>query len=90
VHEGVSASAASNNVPKATTYVFASTFRDDVSIFATRIDRTQAELFRFYFSDKLLYKLTSSSSTSKDIPVAAIHVASTGSNSPKGRIIDFP
>ena len=44
---------------KATTYVFASAYRNDQSIFATRIDRTGAEIFRFYFGSKTLLRLAS-------------------------------
>jgi hypothetical protein len=67
--------------PKATTYVFASARRDAVSILATRIDDTTAEIFRFYFNNKVLYKLTSSpgraSQDSKTAPpFVATYVAS--------------
>jgi hypothetical protein len=67
--------------PKATTYVFASAQRDAVSILATRIDATTAEIFRFYFNNKVLYKLTSSpgpaSQDSKTAPpFVATYVAS--------------
>ena len=43
--------------PKATTYVFASAYRNDQSIVATRIDRAGAEIFRFYFGSKTLVRL---------------------------------
>jgi hypothetical protein len=46
--------------PKATTYVFAAAHRDQTSILATRVDDTTAEIFRFYFSNKSLYKLSTS------------------------------
>lgn len=67
-------------VPKATTYIFASAYRDDLSILASRTDRTTAEIFRFYFNNKVLYKLTSSvglaAQDRKAAPsMAAIHVA---------------
>jgi len=64
--------------PKATTYVFASAYRDDQSVLATRIDRTAAEIFRFYFGSKLLVRLTSNpGNASKDNntpSIAAIHI----------------
>ena len=44
---------------KLTTYVFAAAHRTAASIFATRIDESTAEIFRFYFASKSLYKLTS-------------------------------
>ena len=45
---------------KATTYVFASAYRNDQSIFATRTDRAgTAEIFRFYFGSKTLLRLAS-------------------------------
>ena len=44
---------------KLTTYVFAAARRDAGSIFATRVDETTVEIFRFYFGSKTLYKLTS-------------------------------
>ena len=43
---------------KLTTYVFAAARRDATSIVATRVDETTAEIFRFYFGSKVLYKLT--------------------------------
>jgi hypothetical protein len=43
---------------KLTTYVFAAARRDPTSIVATRVDETTAEIFRFYFGSKVLYKLT--------------------------------
>jgi hypothetical protein len=46
---------------KVTTYVFAAARRDATSILATRIDETTAEIFRFYFASKVLYKLTTRS-----------------------------
>ena len=45
--------------PKPTTYVFASAYRDERSILATRVDRTGAEIFRFYFGSKILFRITS-------------------------------
>ena len=58
---------------KPTTYVFASAYRNDQSILATRVDRTGAEIFRFYFGSKKLLRLTSaSSSTSADIAAPAV------------------
>jgi hypothetical protein len=67
--------------PKATTYVFASAHRDAVSILATRIDDTTAEIFRFYFNNKVLYKLTTSPGRALQdgktaSPFAATYVAS--------------
>lgn len=44
---------------KLTTYVFAAAHRTAASIFATRVDESTAEIFRFYFGTKSLYKLTS-------------------------------
>jgi hypothetical protein len=44
---------------KLTTYVFAAAQRTAASIFATRIDESTAEIVRFYFGSKSLYKLTS-------------------------------
>jgi hypothetical protein len=65
--------------PKPTTYVFASAYRNDQSILATRIDRTGAEIFQFYFGSKTLLRLASiSGSTSADNiapAIAAIHTA---------------
>lgn len=46
---------------KLTTYVFAAARRDASSILATRVDDTTAEIFRFYFGSKVLYKLTTRS-----------------------------
>lgn len=43
---------------KLTTYVFAAARRDPTSIVATRVDETTAEIFRFYFGSKVLYRLT--------------------------------
>lgn len=64
---------------KPTTYVFASAYRNDQSILATRVDRTGAEIFRFYFDSKKLLRLTSTSSnTSADIAapvITAIQIA---------------
>jgi hypothetical protein len=65
--------------PKATTYVFASAYRNDQSILATRTDRTGAEIFRFYFGSKTLLRLGSiSGSTSADMTapmMAAVQIA---------------
>ncbi|MGF6313544.1 hypothetical protein ABIB82_007697 [Bradyrhizobium sp. i1.8.4] len=44
---------------KLTTYVFAAAQRTAASIVATRVDESTAEIFRFYFASKSLYKLTS-------------------------------
>ncbi|WP_160331104.1 hypothetical protein [Bradyrhizobium macuxiense] len=41
---------------KLTTYVFAAAHRNVGSIFATRVDDTTVEIFRFYFDSKALYK----------------------------------
>ncbi|MBR0875457.1 hypothetical protein JQ633_34245 [Bradyrhizobium tropiciagri] len=49
---------------KLTTYVFAAARRDATSIVATRVDETTAEIFRFYFGSKVLYKLTTRAATS--------------------------
>ena len=66
--------------PKPTTYVFASAYRNDQSILATRIDRNGAEIFRFYFGSKTLLRLASTTgNTSADIAapgIAAIQFAS--------------
>jgi hypothetical protein len=65
--------------PKPTTYVFAAAYRDERSILATRVDRTGAEIFRFYFGSKILFRVTSNpgnASTESAVPsVAAIHIA---------------
>ena len=67
-------------VPKPTTYVFASSYRNDQSIYATRVDRSGAEIFRFYFGSKTLLRLASApGSTSAEIAapaIAAIQAAS--------------
>ncbi|MHC6152492.1 hypothetical protein ACVSQB_11900 [Bradyrhizobium elkanii] len=56
---GTSVAADGKGGAKLTTYVFAAARRSAASIFATRTDDTTAEIFRFYFGDKSLYKLTS-------------------------------
>jgi hypothetical protein len=65
--------------PKPTTYVFASAYRDERSILATRVDRTVAEIFRFYFGSKILFRITSNpgnaSQESATPSAAAIHMA---------------
>jgi hypothetical protein len=65
--------------PKPTTYVFAAAYRDERSILATRVDRTGAEIFRFYFGSKVLFRITSNpgnvSQQSALHSAAAIHVA---------------
>ncbi|MCA6122759.1 hypothetical protein J6500_12755 [Bradyrhizobium sp. WSM 1704] len=48
---------------KLTTYVFAAARRDATSIVATRMDEATAEIFRFYFGSKVLYKLTTRAPT---------------------------
>ncbi|WGR97475.1 hypothetical protein MTX26_24075 [Bradyrhizobium sp. ISRA443] len=65
---------------KLTTYVFAAAQRDAGSIFATRMDETTAEIFRFYFGSNALYKLTSragdlSSDNKAQSPVVATYIA---------------
>ncbi|WP_143279015.1 hypothetical protein [Bradyrhizobium sp. C9] len=64
---------------KLTTYVFAAAHRTAASIFATRIDETTAEIFRFYFASKSLYKLTSQlggpSPDAKPAPLVATYLA---------------
>ncbi len=66
-------------VPRPTTYVFASAYRDDQSILATRIDRTGAEIFRFYFGSKTLLRLASNSGSTSPVnsapSIAAIQIA---------------
>jgi hypothetical protein len=64
--------------PKPTTYVFASAYRDERSILATRVDRTGAEIFRFYFGSKVLFRITSNpgSAPQEVASAAAIHIAS--------------
>ncbi|MHC2335519.1 hypothetical protein [Bradyrhizobium sp. USDA 4454] len=65
--------------PKLTTYVFAAAHRTAASIFATRVDESTAEIYRFYFGSKSLYKLTSRleipSSDSKATPFVATYLA---------------
>ena len=65
--------------PKPTTYFFAAAYRDERSILATRVDRTGAEIFRFYFGSKVLFRITSNpgnASQQSALPsAAAIHVA---------------
>ena len=55
--------------PKPTTYVFAAAYRDERSILASRVDRTGAEIFRFYFGSKVLFRITSNpGNTSQELP----------------------
>jgi hypothetical protein len=63
--------------PKPTTYVFASAYRDERSILATRVDRTGAEIFRFYFGTKTLVRMTSNpgNASQEAASAAAIHIA---------------
>ena len=64
--------------PKPTTYVFAAAYRDERSILATRVDRTGAEIFRFYFGSKVLFRITSNPGNAQETTVpsaAAIHIA---------------
>jgi len=66
--------------PKPTTYVFAAAYRDERSILATRVDRTGAEIFRFYFGSKILFRITSNpgntpQESAMPSAAAAIHVA---------------
>ena len=65
--------------PKPTTYVFAAAYRDERSILASRVDRTGAEIFRFYFGSKVLFRITSNpGNTSQESTMpsaAAIHIA---------------
>ncbi|MBR0900595.1 hypothetical protein JQ616_37055 [Bradyrhizobium tropiciagri] len=71
--------AAEGKPAKLTTYVFAAAHRTAASIFATRVDESTAEIFRFYFGSKTLYKLTSRlggpSSDSKAMPFVATYLA---------------
>ncbi|WP_128089721.1 MULTISPECIES: hypothetical protein [Bradyrhizobium] len=64
---------------KLTTYVFAAAHRTAASIFATRVDESTAEIFRFYFASKSLYKLTSQlagpSPDAKAAPLVATYLA---------------
>ncbi|UGY21997.1 hypothetical protein HU675_0028800 [Bradyrhizobium septentrionale] len=64
---------------KLTTYVFAAAQRTAASIFATRVDESTAEIFRFYFASKSLYRLTSRlggpSSDPKAPPFVATYLA---------------
>ncbi|QOZ35176.1 hypothetical protein [Bradyrhizobium sp. CCBAU 53421] len=64
---------------KLTTYVFAAAHRNAASIFATRVDESTAEIFRFYFASKSLYKLTSHlggpSPDAKATPFVATYLA---------------
>ncbi|MGY4427426.1 hypothetical protein ACVWY2_009875 [Bradyrhizobium sp. JR6.1] len=64
---------------KLTTYVFAAAHRTAASIFATRVDESTAEIFRFYFGNKSLYKLTSRlggpSPDAKAAPFVATYLA---------------
>jgi hypothetical protein len=64
--------------PKTTTYVFASAYRDERSILANRVDRTGAEIFRFYFGSKILFRITSNPGTASQeaASAAAIQIAS--------------
>jgi hypothetical protein len=57
--------------PKPTTFVFASAYRDNQSILATRVDRNGAEIFRFYFGSKRLVRLASTSTTASDTAAPA-------------------
>ncbi|MGY3446420.1 hypothetical protein [Bradyrhizobium sp. USDA 4473] len=72
--------AAEGKPAKLTTYVFAAAHRTASSIFATRVDESTAEIYRFYFGSKSLYKLTSRleapSSDSKATPFVAAYLAS--------------
>ncbi|MET3839721.1 hypothetical protein [Bradyrhizobium sp. OAE829] len=65
--------------PKPTTYVFASAYRNDQSILATRVDRAGAEIFQFYFGSKTLLRLASISGDSSNAitapAIAAIQTA---------------
>lgn len=71
--------AADGRGAKLTTYVFAAAHRTAASIFATRVDESTAEIFRFYFASKSLYKLTSRleapSSDAKAAPFVATYLA---------------
>ncbi|MES5486368.1 hypothetical protein QMZ05_26730 [Bradyrhizobium sp. INPA03-11B] len=64
---------------KLTTYVFAAAHRTAASVFATRVDESTAEIFRFYFASKSLYKLTSQlaapSPDTKAAPLVATYLA---------------
>ncbi|OKO80542.1 hypothetical protein AC628_08845 [Bradyrhizobium sp. NAS96.2] len=64
---------------KLTTYVFAAAHRTAASIFATRVDESTAEIFRFYFASRSLYKLTSRlespSADAKATPFVATYLA---------------
>ncbi|WP_076860663.1 hypothetical protein [Bradyrhizobium mercantei] len=70
--------AAEGKGAKLTTYVFAAAHRTAASIFATRVDESTAEIFRFYFGSKSLYKLTSrldgTSPDAKDAPFVATYL----------------
>lgn len=57
--------------PKPTTFVFASAYRNDQSILATRVDRNGAEIFRFYFGSKRLVRLASASTSASDTAAPA-------------------
>jgi hypothetical protein len=57
--------------PKPTTFVFASAYRNDQSILATRVDRNGAEIFRFYFGSKRLVRLASTSTAASDTAAPA-------------------
>lgn len=71
--------AAEGRGAKLTTYVFAAAHRTATSIFATRVDESTAEIFRFYFGSKSLYKLTSrleaASPDAKAAPFVATYLA---------------
>lgn len=64
---------------KVMTYVFAAAQRTAASIVATRVDESTAEIFRFYFASRSLYKLTSRldgpSSDPKAPPLVATYLA---------------
>ncbi|GKQ49731.1 hypothetical protein [Bradyrhizobium sp. Ce-3] len=67
--------AAEGKGAKLTTYVFAAAHRTAASIFATRVDESTAEIFRFYFGSKALYKMTSRLEGPSPDPKAAPFVA---------------
>lgn len=76
---GTSVAAEGKGAAKLTTYVFAAAHRTAASIFATRVDDTTAEIFRFYYASKSLYKLTSRlggrSPDAKAAPFVATYLA---------------
>lgn len=75
---GKSVAAEGKGDAKLTTYVFAAAHRSAASIFATRVDDTTAEIFRFYFASRSLYKLTSrlggASPDTKAVPFVATYL----------------